>query len=352
MTMLMLLSFAPPALADNHTNETETTPEQILISAGEDAENDTTEVEVEIEEEFGLEDLNLTEEELPTTTPDKPIRWGLKRALERIDLALTFNKAEKAKKGLKHARERLLEVEAMVAEKKLDAAEKARDAHDRTMLRVKERIKEFEAEPDKELEDELELESELEEHENNAELLKLKIRIKGELTEGQQARLDALLESFRERSGEIRVELKAKKERTKIKIKARTEKTDEEIEELIEKIEERLKIREKREQRIETLTRVIEKLEEKGEIKGLNRSKVIERLKEVRESFDGKFERRIRVEEKDGETRVRIRERDGDSEIEVEIRVRDGEIEKRVRVRDRGDEENDSGSSDDDKSDE
>ena len=50
--------------------------------------------------------------EQPKTTPDKPF-YGLSVALDKLSLALTFDKNAKAKKALAHARERLLEIQAM-----------------------------------------------------------------------------------------------------------------------------------------------------------------------------------------------------------------------------------------------
>jgi len=65
----------------------------------------------------------------PGITPDSFL-WGLDKASERIDLLLTFDKSEKAKKGLAHAHERLSEVKAMIEENKLEAAEKAKESHE------------------------------------------------------------------------------------------------------------------------------------------------------------------------------------------------------------------------------
>jgi len=58
--------------------------------------------------------------EQPKTTPDK-LFYGLSVALDKLSLALTFDRNAKAKKALTHARERLLEIQAMSG--KLDKAE-------------------------------------------------------------------------------------------------------------------------------------------------------------------------------------------------------------------------------------
>ena len=49
----------------------------------------------------------------PDITPDSPF-WAFDRFFERIDLFLTFDKAEHAKKGLTNARERIAEVDYCV----------------------------------------------------------------------------------------------------------------------------------------------------------------------------------------------------------------------------------------------
>ncbi len=69
--------------------------------------------------------------EQPKTTPDKPF-YGLSVALDNINLALTFEKNAKARKGLEIARERLLEVKAMQEAGKLDKAEVAANNYART----------------------------------------------------------------------------------------------------------------------------------------------------------------------------------------------------------------------------
>jgi len=61
----------------------------------------------------------------PGITPDSFL-WGLDKALDQLTLLLTFDKGEKAKKGIEIARERLLEVREMIEENKLEAAEKGK----------------------------------------------------------------------------------------------------------------------------------------------------------------------------------------------------------------------------------
>lgn len=84
--------------------------------------------DVEAVVEDGLSDVASEETVEAGTTPDSPL-WGIERALERIDLALTFSKAKKVEKRLVHARERLLEVQAMAGKGKLKHAARAAEAH-------------------------------------------------------------------------------------------------------------------------------------------------------------------------------------------------------------------------------
>jgi paraquat-inducible protein B len=143
----------PVVTAAETTNETpeameeqpvaEETPE---VVAEEAAADETTETEASAVEEVAAEPLievSETTEEDAGITPDSPILYGLERAMERISYSLTLGKSAKAKKGLAHALERLAEVQVMIAEKKLDAAEKASKAHGQELEQVQEDIAEM-----------------------------------------------------------------------------------------------------------------------------------------------------------------------------------------------------------------
>lgn len=52
--------------------------------------------------------------------------WGIDRAIEKIQLLLTFDVASKAERRLLIAEERLAEVKAMIEQNRLDHAEEAR----------------------------------------------------------------------------------------------------------------------------------------------------------------------------------------------------------------------------------
>jgi len=106
------------------------------LIAAQEVTNETNATEIEnisevINETF--EEVNITEgvEENVSAgiTPDRPILWGLERALERIQLALTFNKVKKAELRLKLAEERLAEMKLMAKKKKVKAMLKAQMIH-------------------------------------------------------------------------------------------------------------------------------------------------------------------------------------------------------------------------------
>lgn len=80
-----------------------------------------------------------TNETDPGITPDSPF-YGLDRAIERIQLALTQNKAERARMGLRFANERLQEVKAMIQEKRHELADKVEDDYEEQMEQVNQEI--------------------------------------------------------------------------------------------------------------------------------------------------------------------------------------------------------------------
>ncbi len=174
----------------------------------------------------------------PGITPDS-FFWGLEKAIDNLNLLLTFNSAERARKGIEIARERLEEVKVMVKENKLDAAEKAKEEHSNLLNKVKESVQELENDNStEEIEEEIEIEKELEEHEDDIEEvnteLKVKIKIEGTITAEQKALISSLLDSLKGQTGEIKMAIKNKKDKTKIKIKQETGKSEEEIEKEIE----------------------------------------------------------------------------------------------------------------------
>lgn len=205
----------------------------------------------------------------PGITPDS-ILWGLDKAIEQFTLALTFDNIKKAKLHVKFANERLQEVKLMIEQNKLEAAEKAKNSHGRSMRRARLKVEALENEDSlEEIEEVVEIEKELENHDDEIDQvfdgLKVKIKIRGELTQEQKDLIDSFLESFKGQTGELEIEIKNKKNKIKIKIKQKTGKSDEEIETEIEGIEEGKGLRKEQRasERIEDAEKRINKLKEK-----------------------------------------------------------------------------------------
>ncbi len=201
----------------------------------------------------------------PGVTPDSFL-WGLDNAIDRLNLLLTFDEGKRARKGLEVARERLLEVRAMIEENKLDAAEKAKEEHGKTLVKVKESVQDLKEDNSlEEIEDVIEIEKDLEKYDDEVEEtfdeLKIKIKIEGELTQEQRQLIDSLLNSFKDGIGELEIEIKNKKDKTKIKIKQETGKSDEETEIEIEDLEKEKGIR-KQEKAFEAIQDAEEELDD------------------------------------------------------------------------------------------
>ena len=178
----------------------------------------------------------------PGVTPDSFI-WGLDKALDNIVLLLTFDKGEKARKGLEIAQERLLEVKAMIEENKLEQAEKAQKEHSNVLVKVKKNIKYIEDKNSfKEIEKVIEIEKEVNDHDEEvnqiSDSFKIKIKVEGELTQEQKDLINSILDSLKGQTNNIEIEIQDKKNKIKIKIKQETSKSEEEIEIEIEDIEE------------------------------------------------------------------------------------------------------------------
>ncbi len=188
-------------------------------------------------------------------TPDSFL-YGLDVALDQISLLLTFDRGAKAKKGLKIAEERLLEVKKMAEENKLEAMQRAQREHSNVLGTVTSAVRGLErANSTEEIEDEIEIEKKLEEHRTKIEMirgeLKVKIKIKGDVTAEQQAMIDSILGSLENQTGKVKIEIDNKKGRTKTKIKIETGKSDVEIEDEIKEIEKKKGLTEFRKERAE-----------------------------------------------------------------------------------------------------
>ena len=293
----------------------------------------------------------------PGVTPDSFL-WGLDKALEQLNLLLTFDEGEKARKGIEIARERLLEIREMIEENKLEAAEKAKEEHGKTLVKVKQNVKEIEEDESlEEIEEVVEIEKELEEHDEEVEQtfgeLKVKIKIEGEVTQQQTALIESILNSLKGQTGEVEIEIKNKKNKIKIEIEQETGKSEEEIEVEIEGIEKGkgIKKEEKAFEAIEDAKEEFDEFLEDAEEKGIvvsqdlinqfnalieqaisqveqdnfiaakNLAKQAERLLDEREEFQEGENEEIKVEIEAGKAKVEVEI--GGAEWEFELGTAD-----------------------------
>jgi len=90
--LLMLLTSISIAFAEEATTDATTEATATETTATEPTTTETA-------TETSTTDVSETATEEVSVTPDSPL-WGVKLAIERIDLALTFNRAAKSEKGL------------------------------------------------------------------------------------------------------------------------------------------------------------------------------------------------------------------------------------------------------------
>lgn len=177
--------------------------------------------------------------------PDSAL-YGLDRAMERISLALTFDKAKRAEKALKHAEERLAEVKAMIEANKLDKAEEAQKNHEKSMKEAEDDIAEIESDGDAEkakgaLEDVSNVEKEILSHSQKVALVKDTILAKmagKNMSAEKIARITAVFDKIKAKAVEVEDKSAQKREQVSTKYKALTGKTDEEVEEVENQIDE------------------------------------------------------------------------------------------------------------------
>src|SRR3989344_3348347 len=78
-------------------------------------------------------------EEQGGLTPDSAL-YRLDRAAEKLSLLLTFGKTAKAKKGLDHAMERVLEAKTLIKKGKVEKLEELKEEHRKSVEKVKENL--------------------------------------------------------------------------------------------------------------------------------------------------------------------------------------------------------------------
>jgi len=174
-------------------------------------------------------------------TPDNFL-YGLDVAIDNLRLALTSGDLEKARLSLEIAEERLLEVKAMIEQNKLPEAQVAQAEHDNNLAVTETAVEQITREnASEEIKAEIEVEKELKQHKKKVETvsgeLKIKLKVRGEITPDQQALVDSILAAMEGKAGEVEITIDNKKQETKIKIKQETGKSDKEIEDEVEALE-------------------------------------------------------------------------------------------------------------------
>jgi hypothetical protein len=156
----------------------------------------------------------------PGITPDKR-GYGLKIALEKIRLALIFNKEKRAELELKLAEKRLEEAKLMAKENKLDALQRANKEHKQLLEKARSDLKEV-GENEADLEKQSKIELELENQENKAEDLENIILLKAQgLTDEQRQKLLDLISSFKNETSSLKVKVLEDKQALVTKLRER-----------------------------------------------------------------------------------------------------------------------------------
>jgi len=279
---------------------------------------------------FPIVNAQQTVTQDPGITPDSFL-WGLDKAFEQIGLLLTIGDTEKAKKGLEIAEERLAEIREMIEENKLEAAEKAKEAHGKTLLKIINNVEEIEDEDsEEEIKELIEVEKELEEHKQEVEQtsgeLKIKIKVEGELNQEQRDLIDSILASLKGQTGEVEIKIKNEKDKTKIKIKQETGKDDGEIEDDIEKFE------------IEAgMDRIKVKAKITGDQSGVKIEKRFSTTTTDRNAIIDEIVEKFVLNKEIAEIALKIEEEEGDEELEeklkVEVKVKEGVAEVKVKLK-------------------
>lgn len=174
----------------------------------------------------------------PGTTPDS-VLYFLDVAADNLALAMTLNNDAKIEKQLEIAEERLAEAKAMAEKGDVKAMKKAADRHGEIMVKLKTELKSIEnGDSESELKKEIEIQQKINEHSDKImevrDGLKIKIKVKGDITAEQQELIDSILASLEGQTGEVKIEIENEKSKTKIKIKTETGKDGDELENEIE----------------------------------------------------------------------------------------------------------------------
>lgn len=178
-------------------------------------------------------------------TPDSPL-YFLSTALARLGLALTFDKAAKAEKGLSIALKRLLEVQAMAEAGKPEKAEKAEREYDKALDAATKAAEGIESNGDfaaarKALERISYLQNQTESHYEKVTEVKDGILQRQGLRMSPEkiAKLQQVFSKIEYKARQLEIKLDSKKDKVKAKQKALANLTSEEVNALEKEIDEK-----------------------------------------------------------------------------------------------------------------
>ena len=227
-------------------------------------------------------------------TPDSPL-YFLNTALARLGLALTFDKAAKAEKGLKIAQERLLEVQAMTEAGKPEKAEKAEREYEKALDAATKAAEGIESNGDfaaarKALGKISYLQNQTESHYEKVTEVKDGILQRQGLRMSPEkiAKLQQVFSKIEHKARQMEIKLDSKKDKVKAKQKALANLTSEEVNALEKEIDEKTGLAkgryERTEKEIERAKAAIELAKERTratKAKGINVAEIEELLDEA-----------------------------------------------------------------------
>jgi hypothetical protein len=198
-------------------------------------------------------------------TPDSPF-YGLERAMERLRLAFTRNKANRALYKIRMAEERLAEAEQMLEENNLEAAQEAEEAHDEIIEEAEQEAEEIETDTDEEvaeeaLEDVEQIQLRLLSHSEKVALVHNRIleRLRaGNASEEQLQHLSEVFARIQAKAQEIEQKIAEKRERVRTRYKVLSEKEEDELTEREQAFLERIEAAKQRREEVK------ERIREKG----------------------------------------------------------------------------------------
>ena len=204
------------------------------------------ETQAEPETAASSEEVTVTPQEVEDAgvTPDNRMIWGIDRAFERISLALTLNKAAKARKGIAYAKERLAELKLMVRENKADAAEKAAEAEQDDIADAEQAASEISSDnPEEELALQNDIQSRFQaQYEHTAQVKDaILARMQAKWTPEKYQKISDNFARMEARHKEVKDRLVARQAKIEAKVQAKTGKTIEEVRRLSEKARESAK---------------------------------------------------------------------------------------------------------------